>query len=86
MARSAFDVNVILVSMSQDFFFSRLGTWIMRTDPKGEARTFYLARPKDPTKEYEYVKYYHGLQAVGVKFAPILTVHNRLEECESCSA
>jgi len=71
--------------MSQDFFFSRLGTWILRTDPNDDkARTYFLSKPEDPAKEYDYVSYYHSLQDIGVKFAPLLVIHSSESKCVSC--
>lgn len=67
--------------MPQSFFQANLGGWVLRRDPVDESfRTYQLSEnPKS-------VLYYHSLQEIGVKFKPILTIHNRLEGCESCSA
>ncbi len=73
--------------MSTDFFLSRLGTWVLRTDKcDDKPRKYLLIKPENPAKEFDYVRYYHSLQAIGTKFAPIVNIHRNLQECESCSA
>lgn len=73
--------------MSNNEIMSRLGQWVLRTDPVGEPRTYQLYKPEDPTKEYEVTKFYLSLQEHGITFKPILKVHTVDNVvCESCSA
>ncbi len=73
--------------MSKNEILSRLGQWVLRTDPVGEPREYKLFKPTDPAKEYEVAKFYMSLQEHGITFKPILkvqTVDN--DACEACSA
>lgn len=71
--------------MSQNDFMSRLGQWVLRTDPIGEPREYQLYKPSDPAKAYEVASFYMSLQEIGITFKPILkvqTVDNAV--CTAC--
>ena len=67
--------------MPISWFQEHLGDFVMRKDPvDSEFRTYQL--PENP----KCVTFFHELQSHGIQFKPILKIHNRMTECESCSA
>jgi len=74
--------------MSQNEILSRLGKWVLRTDPTGDPRPYQLYKPENPANEYKVVSHYMWMISKGFSFKPLLTVHSSApqDSCESCSA
>ena len=71
--------------MSQNEITSRLGQWVLRTEPKGKPRPYQLYKPEDPANEYKVISLYMWMISKGFTFKPMLTIHSSVEE-SSCTA